>query len=265
MGPRRKIAVAGATGRVGRHIVDILGARGHEVVRISRSSGVDIITRAGLADALSGVERIIDASNSSSTDEKSAREFFTTSARNLQEVGAQARVQGIDVVSIIGCDRFSSGYLSAKFAHERALRSGPIPVRVLRASQFHELVPQMVEWGRRGDVSYVPRMRTQPIAAMTVAESLAGLAIGPEPGAAQESDGAWIPEIAGPREETLFDMAKLLAARRGDPARIEVGTDPADPDAQLYEEGALLPGPHAILAGPTFEGWLGSVWGRAVA
>ena len=53
-------------------------------------------------------------------------------------------------------------------------------------------------------------------------------------------------------------MAILLAARRSDPVRIEGVSDPADPDRDLYETGALLPGPDATLAGPTFEEWLGS-------
>lgn len=51
-------------------------------------------------------------------------------------------------------------------------------------------------------------------------------------------------------------MARLLVARRGDPARIEEVNDAADPDRDLYVSGALLPGPDAILAGPTFEEWL---------
>jgi uncharacterized protein YbjT (DUF2867 family) len=47
-----KIVVAGATGRLGRHVVDVLGAAGHEVVPISRSAGVDVITGDGLPEAL---------------------------------------------------------------------------------------------------------------------------------------------------------------------------------------------------------------------
>jgi nucleoside-diphosphate-sugar epimerase len=43
----KKIAVAGATGRVGRHVVDVLEAGGHDVVAMSRSRGVDVITRDG--------------------------------------------------------------------------------------------------------------------------------------------------------------------------------------------------------------------------
>jgi len=52
------------------------------------------------------------------------------------------------------------------------------------------------------------------------------------------------------------EMAKLLAARRGDGVRIEGVSDPADPDHDLYLNGGLLPSPHATLAGPTFEAWL---------
>jgi hypothetical protein len=46
--------------------------------------------------------------------------------------------------------------------------------------------------------------------------------------------------------------------RRGDPLRIEGVSDANDPDGKLYVTGALLPGPHATLAGPTFEQWLDS-------
>jgi len=147
-----------------------------------------------------------------------------------------------DIHSIIGCDRFTGGYGAAKAAHERAMLSGPIPAQILRAAQFHEFVSQLVEWGRRGEVSYVPKMRTQLVAARTVAEALVDLATGPAP--ASGSKGP-IPEIAGPREESLVDMARLLVVARGGSLRIEGVTDPADPDHALYETGILLPGPHA--------------------
>jgi hypothetical protein len=58
-------------------------------------------------------------------------------------------------------------------------------------------------------------------------------------------------------------MAKPLAARRGESLRIEGVSDTADPDSHLYEAGALLPGPDATLAGPTFEEWLDSTSSRA--
>ena len=57
--------------------------------------------------------------------------------------------------------------------------------------------------------------------------------------------GAPIWEIAGPREESLVEMATLLVTRRGDPVRIEGVSNPADPDRDLNENGGLLPGPDA--------------------
>jgi uncharacterized protein YbjT (DUF2867 family) len=115
----------------------------------------------------------------------------------------------------------------------------------------HHLVDVLEEQGHD-----VVAMRTQLVAARTVAQALADLATATEPAPAPGSSGVRILEIAGPREESLVDMAKLLAARRGDPVHIEGVSDPADPDSDLYESGALLPGPDATLAGPTFEEWL---------
>src|SRR5262245_48044224 len=111
-----KIAVTGATGRVGAPLVEMLEERGHEVVAISRSNGVDVISGDGLEAALAGVERIVDAATGPSPDEESATEFFTTSARNVQEAGAAAGAKEIVVVSIIGIDKFEGGYNAAKLA-----------------------------------------------------------------------------------------------------------------------------------------------------
>jgi len=256
MPERRKIAVAGATGRVGRHTVEVLEAAGHDVVPMSRSTGVDVVTGEGLSEALVGVECVVDAASWPASEQEPATEFFIAAARNLQEAGERAGVQRIVVVSIIGADRFTTGYIASKVPHERAMQSGPIPVRILRAAQFHEFVPLFLEWGRQGDVIYVPQMRTQLVAARTVAEALADLANGSAP--APQTPAATIPEIAGPREENLVDVARLIAARRGDSVRIEGVSDPSDPEQALYAAGALLPGPHATLAGPTFEQWLDS-------
>jgi uncharacterized protein YbjT (DUF2867 family) len=80
MQARSKIAVAGATGRVGRHVVEVLKAQGHEVVSMSRSSGVDVVTGDGLAQALSGVKCIIDVATGPSPEQEAATQFFTAAA-----------------------------------------------------------------------------------------------------------------------------------------------------------------------------------------
>ena len=258
---QNKIAVAGATGRVGRHLVEVLTERGHDVVPMSRATGVDLITGDGLDEALTGVDCVVDAASGPSADEQEATEFFTTAARNLHEAGERAGVRQMVVVSIIGIDQATGGYSAAKLVHEKAHLDGPIPARILRAAQFHEFVGQLVDWGRQGDVAYVYKMRTQLVAARTVAEALADLATDAAgaPVPPQTEPGTPFPEIAGPREESLVEAARLLVARRGDDVEVVEVSDPANPDRELQESGALLPGPHATLAGPTFEAWLDEI------
>jgi uncharacterized protein YbjT (DUF2867 family) len=256
-----RIAVAGATGRLGRHVVDVLGAAGHEVVPISRSAGVDVITGDGLARALQGAHAIVDVTAGPDSEQRRATEFFTTAARNLHRAGEQAGVARYVVVSIIGIQKAAGGYGAAKLAHEQAVLGGPVPARILRVAQFHELVGALMGLGRRGDVIYVPEMRTQIIAARTVAEALAAMAASPRAefaaARAAESAGEPVPELAGPAEENLAGLARLVAARRGDQVRIQE-MRAADPDSEAAAAGLLLPGPHARLAGPTFEEWLAS-------
>jgi uncharacterized protein YbjT (DUF2867 family) len=250
----QRIAVTGATGRVGSPLVEILAQRGHDVVPIARSEGVDLVTGEGLDEALAGVETIIDAAGPS-PDPQEARAFFTASARNLQRAGAAAVAKRIVVVSIIGIDKFRGGYFAAKLAQERTLLEGLLPVRIVRAAQFHEFVGSLVGWTIQDGVACVPEMRTQLVAARVVAEALADAAEEPE------IDNGRITEVAGPREERLAEAAAALLASRGDSVEIREsrgGTliQPDDPDAAAYANGAALPNPGAKLAGPTFKEWL---------
>jgi uncharacterized protein YbjT (DUF2867 family) len=253
----QKIAVTGATGRLGSHLVEILEQRGHDVVPIARSKGVDVVTGQGLEEALAGAETIIDTATGPSPDQESATEFFTASARNLQRAGAAAGAKRIVVVSIIGIDKFQGGYNAAKLAQEQALLEGPLPVRIVRAAQFHEFIDPVVGWTIQDGVANVPEMRMQPVAAREVAETLADAAEEPE------IENGRITEVAGPREERLADAAAMLFASRGDTVEIRESREsilvsgPDDPDAAAYAEGAVLPNPGARLAGPSFEDWLG--------
>lgn len=76
----------------------------------------------------------------------------------MKDAGSTDRV-GHHVVDMLT----SAGTTS--FGCRGATLSGPIPARVLRAARFHEFVEQLLQWGTQGEVSYVPRMRTQLVAA----------------------------------------------------------------------------------------------------
>lgn len=248
-----KIAVVGATGRVGRQVAEQLTAAGVDVARIAKSEGVDVVTGAGLDEALRGATVIVDVAGGRSPDEAEATHFFTTAAANLQAAGHRAGVRRIVMVSIIGVDRYPGGYGKAKRKHELATLDGPVPARILRAAQFHEFVPQLMEWGRQGDVTYVARMRTQAVAAAAVATGVIELAT--DPGTA--GDGL-ITEIAGPREERLSALARLFADATGIPGEIR---EVENEETALSEAGGLLPSPGATLAGPTFAQWVAATFG----
>ncbi|MEV0707649.1 SDR family oxidoreductase [Nocardia aurea] len=243
-----RIAIVGASGRIGREVVDVLKNRGHDVVAVTRSSGVDVHTGRGLEQALIGAEVVVDAVNAATTETEAVREFFGTVATNVQRAAAEAGVRRIVLVSIIGIDPFTSGHYAGKLAHEHGYLAGPVPVRVLRAAQFHEFTEMMLDWTTSGDTAHVPEVRTQLVAARTVAEHLADLAV--------DESGADRVEIAGPEALNLAAAVTKLAARRGAPTRVTEVSDPNDPDHRLQAEGALLPGPGTILAGPTFDEWL---------
>ncbi|WBO69653.1 SDR family oxidoreductase [Streptomyces camelliae] len=249
-------AVAGATGRLGRHIVDVLTERGYETVPMSRACGVDIVTGQGLAEALTGVDVIIDAASWPASDQQAAAEFFHASTRALHEAGRKAGVSHIVVASVIGADRFAAGFLAAKQVHEQLSLAGPLPARILRAAQFHEYVAEHLDRQQDG-VAHIPAWPSQPVSARTVAEALADLALSPD-APAHPTPETPIPEIAGPRKETLAEAAALLGARRGIRVIAVDTPDANDPDAETYAGGGLLPSPHAKLAGPSFEEWVAS-------
>jgi uncharacterized protein YbjT (DUF2867 family) len=246
----QRIAVTGATGRVGSHLVEILEQRGHDVVPIARSKGIDVVSGEGLDEALAGAETIIDTATGPSPDREEATNFFTASARNLQRAGAEAGAKRIVLVSIIGIDKFAGGYNAAKVAQEQALLEGPLPVRIVRAAQFHEFVEQMVGWTTQDGVAHIPEFRTQLVAARVVADALADAAEEPE------IENGRITEVAGPKDQRLAEAAALLFASRDEETEVREGRQPGDPDATAYAEGAALPNPGAMLAGPTFEEWV---------
>jgi len=71
------IAVAGATGTVGQHVVQALRSRHARVVPIARSHGVDLFAGSGVDAALRGVSAVIDVSNVVTIKRNESVEFFT--------------------------------------------------------------------------------------------------------------------------------------------------------------------------------------------
>ena len=237
-----RIAIAGATGLVGRRLTTAARAAGHDVLELSRAQGVDLTSGAGLD--LAGVEAVVDVTNSPSVEQGPATEFFTAVAERLGAAAGEAGVRRTVVLSIIGVDRTpQDGYFVAKLAHERAAREHAPGVHVLRAAQFHDFAGQILGWTRQGDTATVPDLPTQPVDLGVVVDALLALATGAD----QRDHG----ELAGPRPERLPDLVRRLVAARGEDVTVTATAPSAEAAA-----GAALPGPDATLAGPDFDTWL---------
>jgi len=172
-----KIAIAGGTELVGRLVVADARSRGHHVRGISRAEGTDLVTGAGLVEALAGCAVVVDVSNSSGTSKAKSVAFFTAATQNLLAAGAEGGVGHHVVLSIVGIDRVPFGYYQGKRRQERLVADSRLPWTVLRATQFHEFPAQLLT-RMRGPFLAVPRMESAAIAAREVAEHLVDLAEG---------------------------------------------------------------------------------------
>src|SRR3954451_16116977 len=174
-----KIAVIGGSGRVGSNVVGRLEAQGHDAVAASPATGVDTITGEGLADVMAGADAVVDLANAPVWDDDAVREFFTTSSRNLLAAERDAGVDHHLALTIVGADLLpDSGYLRAKVAQEAEIEAGTIPYTILRATQFLEFLPQIVEAGAEENGVRLPTGLMQFVAADDVAATVAELATG---------------------------------------------------------------------------------------
>lgn len=242
-----RVAVAGGTGLVGRMVVEEARRRGHEVVVLARGTGVDLTTGEGLHERLAGVDVVVDVTNTLTQRRSAAEGFFGAETRSLLAAEQQAGVGHHVALSIVGVDDVPSGYYAGKRLQERLLAEGPVPWTVLRATQFHEFGEQALGFARLGPLSWVPRMRSRPVAAREVAVHLVDLAGGPPLGRA--------PELAGPEEQQVVAMARRVVAARGLRRRV-VGVPLPGAAGRAMRAGALLPtgaGPRGTV---TFDAWL---------
>lgn len=238
-----RIAVAGGTGVVGAHIVRVAEAAGHEVRALARSRGVDLLSGEGLD--LSGVDAVIDASGPSTISAPRSVAFFRAATARLQAAERAAGVRHHLALSIVGAAGAPHGYYAGKAAQERLVAGGDVPWSILRATQFFEFAEQKAV--RLGPWDALPVMPSQPIAALTVAERLVELAAGEPVGDARD--------LAGPERIGIAEVARTVLAARGDGHRVvEVPLPGAF--GRALREGAALPGPDAMVAGPSLAEWL---------
>jgi uncharacterized protein YbjT (DUF2867 family) len=247
-----RIAVAGGTGLVGRHVVDQVRAAGHIPVVVARSAGVDITTGSRLDDALAGASALIDVSNVATTRRSTSVAFFEAGTAHLLDAGRRAGLSHHILLSIVGIDRVDLGYYAGKRRQEALVLAGGVPASILRATQFHEFAAQVLDRAR-GPFAPVPRMPSQPVAAREVAQALVGMVAGPPAGMA--------PELAGPEPLEMTDLVRRVLRARGS-RRVVVPVRLPGAAGRAVVGGALLPSGPGPRGQQTFAQWLAASGGR---
>jgi uncharacterized protein YbjT (DUF2867 family) len=242
-----RIAVAGATGNIGARTVAVLQQAGHEVVRISRSLGVDLTTGDGLDAALTGVEAVIDATSYSAADRDDVVAYLGTTTRNLLAAEERAGVGHHVLLSIVGVDRVEgNAHYAGKREQGRLVTEGPVPWTIVPATQFHDFAAEMASWTEQDGVAAIPPLLVQPIAPADVADILAEIATGAPQGRYRD--------VAGPDPQDLVDMARRTNDARGHAVKL-VPTWSSLLGPEMAGD-VLLPGEGARIAPTTFDEWL---------
>lgn len=242
-----RIAVAGATGNIGALTVAALERGGHDVVRVSRSLGVDLLTGDGLDDALTGVEVVVDATNGPATDPVETVAYFGTTTRNLLAAEERAGVRHHVLLSIAALKRVKgNAHYAGKREQERLVAAGPVPWTIVPATQFHDFAAMVASWTERDGVATIAPLLVQPIAPADVADILGEIAVG-------EPQGRYA-DVAGPEPQDLVDMARRTNEARGRTVKL-VPTWSAVFGPEMAGD-VMLPGEGARIAPTTFDEWL---------
>jgi uncharacterized protein YbjT (DUF2867 family) len=243
-----RVAVAGATGQVGRAVVAALRDAGHEAAELARARGVDVLAGDGLDEALTGADAVIDVLNTAAIDRDEAVDFFTRTTGNLLAAEQRCGVRHHILLSIINVDAVpDNAHYLGKVAQEQQVEAGPVPWTILRAAQFHSFAEMVAGWTADGGVAAVAPLLVQPVDVGDVATVLAELALGEPRGRAAD--------LAGPDTMDLVDMAVRTFAARGDSTTVRASWRDSPFGVSMAGE-VLLPGPDARIGGTSFTAWL---------
>jgi uncharacterized protein YbjT (DUF2867 family) len=244
---------------LGRPVVAELVRRGHDVRVLSRNPprlpqpgsthhAVDLVSGAGLRDALAGVDAVVEAANTQGSGRK-ATPVLVDGTRRLLDAEALEGVGHHVAISIVGVDAVPLSYYRAKLAQERLVEQGPMAWSIVRATQFHELLDWIFTTTARARIVPAMGFPLAPVDPRVVARALAD--------AAEAGPGGRLAPVAGPQAAPLRELAHDRARARG--RRVLALPQPlARGMRRALAGGALVPGDEARTAGPSFAEWLRS-------
>jgi uncharacterized protein YbjT (DUF2867 family) len=228
------VAVVGASGFVGSHVVPHLARQGHRVRAVSRdgrrlpdwdemvtAAAADIETGAGLEAALAGADALVHLA--AIPREQGGRTFEEVNVRGVSRTLAAARAGGVRRVvhlSVLGASEDPGlRYLHSKWRGEQLVRDSGLEWVILRPSLlfgegdgFFNLVKVTLTWWSPGVVA-IPgdgSARFQPL-------SVDDLAIAVDRSLAEEERSGSVYELGGPDHVTyrqVVDRVMQVTGKR---------------------------------------------------
>jgi uncharacterized protein YbjT (DUF2867 family) len=209
---------------------------------------VDLSTGKGLTEALAGADVVVHAATH-------PVRYRTVDLGGTRRVIGELRQQDsrahIIYTSIVGADYNPYPYFQAKRACEMVLRNSGLPVTIVRATQFHELIATVAGTARWPLAFVPPNVATQPCERTWIAEQLADIALAIPPAGDQRS-----PDLAGPEVLTVPEAIRLLCEHDGRRMPRLITLPKIGSTMKALAAGITLPEPGALIGGKSFSDWL---------
>ncbi|WP_123533549.1 SDR family oxidoreductase [Halosimplex salinum] len=207
---------------------------------------LDLADGTGIESAVADVDTVVHAASAPTGDTEAVDVRGT---ERLLDVAASVGVEHVVYVSIVGIDEIPYAYYQHKLTAERAVESSDVPATILRATQFHAFVDEILGTVSRLPVWPLPtRFRVQPVDHREVADALVDCATGEPRGR--------VPPVGGPEVRTLGELATAYREARG--LRRPIVRLPVPGSiASAFREGRATC-PDRAVGTTTWEEWLAS-------
>ncbi|WP_289057222.1 NAD(P)H-binding protein [uncultured Flavobacterium sp.] len=206
-----KVLVTGGNGNLGKYVVEALLKKEIKTVVLTTKTSIttqnniqfftgDLLENIGLKEAAEDVEVIIHCASN-------PRNFLQTDiegTKNLLNAVDRNSIKHFIYISIVGIDKSDYPYYQAKLQVENIVANSGIPFTILRTTQFHDFVLNMIKTldqnGKSDSITIPSGLRFQSVAVQEVAELLASIAL-------EQSKGL-IKDFGGPEVLHFEEMTK---------------------------------------------------------